>query len=103
MNEMQSGRNQNPPTGKRVKLLFSLYGQNSPKSHRSSWECSVKVLLRRNHKLEGMVEQVGVCLNSTTKNSVQAMSTLKLHINMNVFVSIIMYLKRANSVTEISH
>ena len=27
-------RNQNPPTGNRAKLFFSLYGKNSPKSHR---------------------------------------------------------------------
>lgn len=34
VNQMQSERNQNPPTGNRAKLLFSLYGKNSPKSHR---------------------------------------------------------------------
>lgn len=34
VNQMRSERNQNPPTGNRAKLLFSLYGKNSPKSHR---------------------------------------------------------------------
>lgn len=34
VNQMQSERNQNPPTGNRAKLLFSLYGKNSPKIHR---------------------------------------------------------------------
>lgn len=34
VNQMWCERNQNPPTGNRAKLLFSLYGKNSPKSHR---------------------------------------------------------------------
>lgn len=32
-NQKWSERNQNPPTGNPAKLLFSLYGKNSPKSH----------------------------------------------------------------------
>lgn len=34
VNQTRSERNQSPPTGSRAKLLFSLYGKNSSKSHR---------------------------------------------------------------------
>lgn len=67
---MKSEGNHSPPTGNRAKLLFSLYGKNSPKSHSSAWGVQSTSKYKSHHHGDGGRDWSVYSMNTTVKTQI---------------------------------